>query len=217
MPETGQRSKSSIAASKGRSNEVAAAAVSANARIICVGRLCEAKGQLLLLDAVGRLVAEGTFVQLVLAGDGPMRGQLEQRIVELGLGSNVHITGWISGEKVRDEILSARALVLPSFAEGLPVVIMEAMALRRPVLTTYIAGIPELVRNGENGWLFPAGSIDEMVSAIRECLAMTVEGLKQMGDSGFARVTDRHDVDVEATKLAALFRATVQRGGALKS
>ena len=69
----------------------------------------------------------------------------------------MRITGWISGEQVREEILAARALVLPSFAEGLPVVIMEAMALRRPVISTYVAGIPELVRPASTaGWYRPA-------------------------------------------------------------
>jgi hypothetical protein len=168
----------------------------ATGTIVCVGRLCAAKGQRLLLEVVGRLVASGIPVQLVLAGDGPMRLELEQRIAQLRLGSQVRITGWISGEQVRKEILAARALVLPSFAEGLPVVIMEAMALRRPVLTTYIAGIPELVRSGENGWLFPAGSVEAMEQALRECLSMPIEALQKMGDAGFERVTRRHNVDL---------------------
>jgi colanic acid/amylovoran biosynthesis glycosyltransferase len=155
--------------------DVPTAPLPASGTIVCVGRLCAAKGQRLLLEVVGRLVASGIPVQLVLAGDGPMRAELEQRIVQLGLGAHVRITGWISGEKVRNEILAARALVLPSFAEGLPVVIMEAMALRRPVLTTYIAGIPELVRSGENGWLFPAGSMEALEQAVRQCLSMPAE------------------------------------------
>jgi colanic acid/amylovoran biosynthesis glycosyltransferase len=187
--------------------DVPAAPLPANGTIVCVGRLCAAKGQRLLLEVAGRLVASGVPVQLVLAGDGPMRTELEQRIVQLGLSAHVRITGWISAQKVRDEILAARALVLPSFAEGLPVVIMEAMALRRPVLSTYIAGIPELVRSGENGWLIPAGSVEAMEQAVRECLAMPVEALQEMGDSGFERVTSRHNIDLEASKLAALFRA----------
>ena len=136
-----------------------------------------------------------------------MRKELEQRIVQLGLSAHVRITGWISGDMVRNEILAARALVLPSFAEGLPVVLMEALALRRPVLTTYIAGIPELVRAGENGWLFPAGSLEEMEQALRECLSMSAAELQRMGDAGFERVARRHSVDLEASKLAALFRA----------
>jgi glycosyltransferase involved in cell wall biosynthesis len=187
--------------------EGAAAPIPATPTIVCVGRLCAAKGQQLLLEVVRHLVADGVPIQLVLAGDGPMRAEIEQRIVQLRLGGHVRITGWISGEQVRNEILAARALVLPSFAEGLPVVLMEAMALRRPVLSTYIAGIPELVRSGENGWLFPAGSVADLEQAIRECLAMPLEALQKMGDSGFERVTARHNVDVEAAKLAALFRA----------
>jgi colanic acid/amylovoran biosynthesis glycosyltransferase len=97
-------------------------------RLVCVGRLCEAKGQLLLIEAAARLAAAGVSFELVLAGDGPLRAQLEALAGKLGVGRHVRITGWISGADVRREILAARAMVLPSFAEGLPVVIMEAMA-----------------------------------------------------------------------------------------
>jgi glycosyltransferase involved in cell wall biosynthesis len=119
----------------------------------------------------------------------------------------VRITGWISSTAVRDEILAARALVLPSFAEGLPVVIMEAMALRRPVLTTYIAGIPELVRPGENGWLFAAGSLEELTSALQACLSAPVQELHRLGEAAHHRVVSRHSIDVEVAKLAELYRA----------
>jgi glycosyltransferase involved in cell wall biosynthesis len=116
-----------------------------------VGRLCEQKGQFLLLEAVARLASEGVPVELVLAGDGELRGDLERLIEAQGMAGFVNITGWVDSKRVRDEILSARVLVLPSFAEGLPVVIMEAMALGRPVVSTYVAGIPELVIPGETG------------------------------------------------------------------
>ena len=89
----------------------------------------------------------------------------------------MRITGWISGEQVRDEILAARALVLPSFAEGLPVVIMEAMALKRPVISTFVAGIPELVQPGEHGWLVPAGDVEALVDVMRACLETPGETL----------------------------------------
>ena len=108
---------------------------------------------------------------------------------------------------MRDEILAARALVLPSFAEGLPVAIMEAMALRRPVLTTYVAGIPELVKHGENGWLFPAGSVNRLAHGMLQCLQAPIEVLQQMGDAGYARFVTRHTSDTEVGKLAALFLA----------
>jgi len=174
-------------------------------RFVCVGRLSEEKGQRLLIEAFARLAAKGVKFELVLAGDGPMRDELESLIARTGLGDSIRITGWISSTEVRDEILAARALVLPSFAEGLPVVIMEAMALRRPVLTTYIAGIPELVQSGENGWLFPASSVDDLTNAIEDCLAAPLEKLRRFGDAGHQRVVERHSIESEARKLAEHF------------
>ncbi|WP_411564863.1 glycosyltransferase [Pseudomonas shirazensis] len=176
-------------------------------RLVCVGRLCEQKGQLLLLEAAQKLAAQGTAFELVLAGDGEMRAEIETLIARHGLQGQVRITGWISSGQVREELLAARALVLPSFAEGLPVVIMEAMALRRPVLTTYVAGIPELVRPGENGWLFPAGAVQELAAAMADCLGQPDEVLQRMGDAAHQRVLERHDIDTEVAKLASYFRA----------
>ena len=176
-------------------------------RFVCVGRLSEEKGQMLLLEAVARVVARHIPVELVLVGDGPLRGDLEKLIEKYRLGKHVRITGWISNGQVREEMVRARALVLPSFSEGLPVVIMEAMALHRPVLTTFIAGIPELVHSGENGWLFPAGSLDDLTNALEACLAMTIDRLQELGDAGYGRVIARHSIDVEASKLAEIFRA----------
>lgn len=170
-------------------HEVAPVNVPPAPRLVCVGRLCEQKGQLLLLEAARCLAAQSIAFELVLAGDGEMREQIEALIARHGLQQQVRITGWISSAQVREEILAARALVLPSFAEGLPVVIMEAMALRRPVLTTYVAGIPELVRPGENGWLFPAGAVDELATAMADCLAQPAEVLQRMGE-----VADRKSV-----------------------
>jgi glycosyltransferase involved in cell wall biosynthesis len=133
-----------------------------------------------------------------------------------GIERQVRITGWISGSQVREEILAARALVLPSFAEGLPVVIMEAMALRRPVITSFVAGIPELVRPGEGGWLVPAGDVEELATAMAECLSMTPASLARMGTAAHVRVLARHDIDIEAAKLAGLFQrlSSAERLGA---
>jgi len=187
-------------------HEVAQVAVPAAPRLVCVGRLCEQKGQLMLLQAARLLAERGRDFDLVLAGDGEMRGEIETLIARYGLGERVRITGWIGSHTVRAELQAARALVLPSFAEGLPVVIMEAMALRRPVLTTTVAGIPELVRPGENGWLFPAGAVEELAASLEDFLAQPPEVLQRMGDSARERVLQRHDIDLEAGKLAALFR-----------
>nr|WP_298163857.1 glycosyltransferase [uncultured Pseudomonas sp.] len=188
-------------------HDVPPVAMPAVPRLVCVGRLCEQKGQLLLMQAANLLAEQGQAFEIVLAGDGEMRAEIEALIERYGLQGRVRITGWISSEQVRAEILAARALVLPSFAEGLPVVIMEAMALRRPVLTTYVAGIPELVCQGENGWLFPAGAVEELTAALADCLAQPPEVLQRMGEAAYSRVLERHAIDTEAAKLAELFRA----------
>lgn len=174
-------------------------------RIVCVGRLCEANGQVLLVDAVLRLKAMNIPIELVLGGDGPKRAEIEGLIAHHGLGDRIRITGTLSRSEVRDEILAARALISPSFDESLPVAIVDAMALRRPVLATYVAGIPELVRHGENGWLFAAGSVGEATQALRLCLQASVDELQRMGEAGYERINRRHGSDSEAEKLGALF------------
>ena len=181
-------------------------------RLVCVGRLCEQKGQLLLIEAAHRVLQAGEKLELVLAGDGEMRNEIERLVAAYGMQQQVRITGWISSAQVRVELLGARAMVLPSFAEGLPVVIMEAMALRRPVITTFVAGIPELVRHGESGWLFPAGDVEELVLAIKLCLNAPAETLSRMASAAHARVLERHDIDIEAAKLAVLFAQSGVRG-----
>ncbi|MEO6435282.1 MAG: glycosyltransferase, partial [Tepidisphaeraceae bacterium] len=139
-------------------------------------------------------------------GDGVMRPELERLIAQLNLKDHVRLAGWMSNDQVRAEILASRAMVLPSFAEGLPLVIMEALALHRPVLSTYVAGIPELVTPGICGWLVPPGSTDELTAALRDVLTAPVERLAEMGRAGAQRVAERHDVEKEAAKLAALFK-----------
>lgn len=193
-------------------HDVAAEPLPLVPRIVCVGRLCEQKGQLLLVDALSQLLLKGIDIELVLAGDGEMRSSIEQLVAQHKLQDKVRITGWISSAQVRQEILSARALVLPSFAEGLPVVIMEAMALRRPVITTSIAGIPELVRHGEHGWLCTPGDVDALVEQLKEFLATPLNVLQNMGEAAHARVLERHSIETEAGKLAQCLMRTVTAG-----
>jgi len=180
--------------------------LSDTARIVCVGRLCEQKGQLILLEAVRHLRSQGVHFDLVLAGDGEMRSELEEQITLYGLKTQVRITGWISSQQVQQELLAARVMVLPSFAEGLPVVIMEAMALGRPVISTTVAGIPELVRHGLDGWLVAPGDVEALADALAQALHNGVQRLQDMGRDGRRRVMVRHDIDVEAAKLVRLFR-----------
>jgi glycosyltransferase involved in cell wall biosynthesis len=181
-------------------------------RFVCVGRLSQQKGHLLLLEAARRLVMRGENFELVLVGDGEMRADIEALIARYELQDKVRISGWLDSPHVRDEISGARALVLPSFAEGLPVVIMEAMALSRPVISTFVAGIPELVHSGEHGWLVPAGDAEALTDAMRSCLHASAETLMQMGQAAQNRALSRHNVTTEATKLANLFKSLSNKG-----
>jgi colanic acid/amylovoran biosynthesis glycosyltransferase len=174
-------------------------------RLVSVGRLCEQKGQLLLVEAAAKLKREGRTFELVLVGDGPMRPDVEAIIAREGLGKHVVITGWASGDEVRRHIEEARGFVLPSFAEGLPVVIMEALGRGRPVISTYIAGIPELVQNDVCGWLVPAGSVDDVAVAMRSALDTPAARLTQMGEAGRERVKSMHDANKNAEALLRLF------------
>ena len=105
---------------------------------------------------------------------------------------------------MRAALAGAHALVLPSFAEGLPVVAMEAMAAGRPVIGTWIAGLPELVQPGRSGWLAPAGDAGALADAIRDLAEAPPDRLQAMGRAARDRVLARHDAGTEAAKLAAL-------------
>jgi colanic acid/amylovoran biosynthesis glycosyltransferase len=117
----------------------------------------------------------------------------------------IKMAGWQSSAEVRRRIADSCAMVLPSFAEGIPVVLMEALALERPVIATQIAGIPELVEPGRSGWLVPAGSVDDLVEAMRAAVKTPAEELARLGKHGRARVLERHNLVTEVAKLAAMF------------
>jgi len=173
--------------------------------LLCIGRLSREKGQLLLIEAVSLLIRKGVQVRLTLAGDGPMRAAVEALLERRNMTEHVRITGWLSADQIESELRQARALVVPSLSEGLPVVIMEAMASQRPVIAPYLAGIPELVQHGATGWLFPAGDVDGLAEAIAECLRADPSVLSAMGSAARARVWRAHDVDAESSELAKLF------------
>jgi colanic acid/amylovoran biosynthesis glycosyltransferase len=173
--------------------------------LLCIGRLSEQKGHSLLLDAVAQLHKRGLRFRLVLAGDGELRNVIESLIVFHGLSEEVRITGWISSEQVSTEIFKASVVVVPSFAEGLPVVIMEAMALGRPVISTYVAGIPELVVPGETGWLVPAGDVEALAEAMAQAIGSPSGVLNEMGRIGKIRVRNAHSIEQSASQLQRLF------------
>jgi glycosyltransferase involved in cell wall biosynthesis len=174
---------------------------------VCIGRLSPEKGQLQLIDAARILATEGMTPRIVLAGDGPMRSEVEALIKANGLEGSVSITGWLSADQVRSTLETATALVVPSMSEGLPVVIMEAMASARPVIAPYLAGIPELVQHGTTGWLYPAGDVAALAGAMRACILTSPDAMLAMGRDARSLVWRFHDVASQTKLLASRFPA----------
>lgn len=169
--------------------------------LVAIGRFAAQKGFTLLIEAMAQTTPDA---RLVLVGDGEMRGQIEAAVAQHGLAGRVTLIGWQDEAGVARALADATALILPSFAEGLPVVLMEAMAMGRPVIATAIAGVPELVVP-DVGWLVPAGDATALADAIAALAATPPGRLAEMGAAARARVTARHDIDAGAARLAHLF------------
>ncbi|HMO06546.1 MAG TPA: glycosyltransferase [Paracoccaceae bacterium] len=175
--------------------------------LVFVGRLDTQKGLPVLVEALALAAPRHPGLRVTLVGGGPLRPALERQVAKAGLSRNVTFAGWQDEAGVRAALAAAQALVVPSFAEGLPVVIMEAMAAGRPVIATAIAGIPELVKPGETGWLVPAGRAAPLAEAIATLAETTPDRLATMGAAARMRVLARHDVSASAERLERLFRA----------
>lgn len=171
---------------------------------MAVGRLAEQKGYALLVEAIALAAPTLPDLHLTLVGDGPLRGLIEEMIAERDLARRITLTGWTDETRVRHELAAAQALILPSFAEGLPMVVMEAMAAGRPVIGTLVAGIPELVLPEETGHLVPAGDAQALARAIERLADTPLEVLTEMGRVARLRVLERHDINREASRLAQL-------------
>ncbi|GAA5509297.1 glycosyltransferase [Novipirellula caenicola] len=171
-------------------------------RFLAIGRLNEQKGMPLLMQAAAKLARDDVSFELTIVGDGPLRSTLEAMIREHQLQSHVVLAGWKTGPEIQSMIQQSRVLVMPSFAEGLPVACMESLALGRPVIATAVAGIPELVRSGVTGWLIPAGSVTRLCHAMTQAINVSEEEIVRRGNNGAARVRRRHDVRREAKKLS---------------
>ncbi|GAA6207072.1 glycosyltransferase [Cognatishimia sp. WU-CL00825] len=168
--------------------------------LLFVGRLAAVKGLPILLQAIANL----PDLSLTVIGDGPDRRQLEQQARDLGLADRVSFVGYKSQTDVAGSLKQHDIFVLPSFAEGVPVVLMEAMAAGMPVVTTQIAGIPELVEHGVSGYLVPPG--DHLaLSETLEKLSKDPELQHKMGAAGRARVQTEFTLTTEAAWLSQLF------------
>ena len=173
-------------------------------QFICIGRLSAEKGYSGLLRSFAALVAEGTKAELTIVGDGPLRRQIEDAIYDLALTEQVRLLGALSEQATLNEISRADALVLPSLMEGLPVVLMEAMALGKPVIASCVAGIPELVHDGVTGLLFrPSdwGHLEERMRMLADDRSLRTS----LADAGSVAVATEFAIDSAVEPLARFF------------
>ena len=170
--------------------------------LVFVGRLTAIKGLRVLLEAFGKALETDPELQLTLVGDGDDRAHLED--LAKPFGSAVRFMGYQSQADVAKTLTAADIFVLPSFAEGVPVVLMEAMASGKPVITSLVAGIPELVEDGVSGYLVPPGDAETLADRIVE-LAKTPAKRAEMGNLGRAKVCEEFNVGTEAARIATLF------------
>jgi glycosyltransferase involved in cell wall biosynthesis len=175
--------------------------------ILCVGRLSPEKGHLVLLDALRRLQDRGCRAQCLLVGDGPMRPAIETGLARMALSGAVRMTGALPANEVLGLYASARMLVLASFTEGVPVVLMEAMAAGCPVVATRVGGIGELVEEGITGKLVAPGDPEALAEAIEWVLDHPTEA-QLMAQRARQVVEQEFSLEGSAERLAALFRGT---------
>ena len=172
------------------------------AAVLCVGRLVPDKGQSILLAALADLRARGVAITATFAGDGPERAALEAQAERLGLDGAVEFAGAVGQDRVHELYAAADVFCLPSFAEGVPVVLMEAMATGLPVVTTRIMGIPELVEHDVAGLLVPPGRADALAAAL-DALAADPQRRAAMGRAGRAKVVAEYDIEQSVAALHA--------------
>ncbi len=171
--------------------------------VVSVGRLAPEKGQRVLVTAIARLAHQGRNVRLHLVGDGPDRARLEREAAAYGVSERVVFEGWMDQHRLRSIYSQADAAALSSFVEGIPVVLMEAMAMEIPCIATNITGIPELIRNGTDGILVAPSDDEDLARAIASL--MDDPGLRRMlGIAARQRVVESYDLRQNARRFAAL-------------
>jgi len=180
-------------------------------RVLTVGRLVPEKGIPLVIEAVAVLREQGVPAELTVVGGGPLADELAAEVRDRGLQDVVRLLGPIGQTELPALYRTVDAFCLPSFAEGLPVVLMEAMATGLPVVTTTIAGIPELVVDHRTGLLLPPGRVDRIAEALAE-LAKDPDLGRRLGAAGREAVLAEHAPRLNAQRLVDLVTQGPERG-----
>jgi len=178
--------------------------------VISVGRLSPEKAQRILIDAVARLVKEGRRVRLCLVGEGPDRLNLEKHIVASGLSDTVRLVGALNQDQLKALYRESDVFALASFAEGVPVVLMEAMAMEIPCVATWITGVPELIQDGLNGLLVAPSNVGQLATAIAR-LMDDPDLRNRLAKSGRCTVIQRYNLSKNTALLAEVFERRISQ------
>lgn len=180
-------------------------------QLLYVGRLASEKGLLTLLDSLNQLRSMQVSFRLTLVGDGDDRDLLKKVVQQLGLADVVHFAGFANESGVREHLQKADVFVLPSFAEGVPVSLMEAMACGVPVVSTYVGGINELVEPGVTGLLVPAADATALAAAIARLLR-SPDLRAKLARGGRERVEKQYHLNTQILQLSSLFERAITQG-----
>lgn len=183
----------------------------ADARILYIGRLVPEKGQTVLLEAIAELARRGHEVTATIAGEGALKPELEKMAKRLGLSDRVEFPGAVGQHQLRDLYEEAAVFCLPSFGEGVPIVLMEAMAMEVPPISTRIAGIPELIDHERSGLLVPPGNTEELTEAL-ESLLNEPAFHRELAAAGREKVLEEFDTHRSAAQLLAIFEEMLLEG-----
>jgi glycosyltransferase involved in cell wall biosynthesis len=181
----------------------------AEIQILCIGRLVPAKGQAILVEAASMLKKKGLPVKVTFAGDGPDRTRLEAAVYQTGMEEVCRFLGGVNPDKVRELYEEADLFVLSSFAEGIPVVLMEAMSMELPCITTMITGIPELIESGQQGLLVAPSDAAGLAHAI-EKLWEDPALRRELAVAGRQKVKSAFNLKPNVAKLEAIFQSRVR-------
>ncbi|WP_417250393.1 glycosyltransferase [Celeribacter sp.] len=177
-------------------------------RVVFVGRLDPVKGVPLLIDAFERVAARHADVELCIVGDGPARVDCEVKVARAGLSERVTFKGYQTSEAVAEILGQSDVLVLPSFAEGVPVVLMEAMATGLPVIASQVAGVGELIEDGVSGFTIPAGDLDTLTARLERLLS-DADLRARMGAAGRAAVEKSFNLETEGAWLGEIIEGSL--------
>lgn len=198
-------------------NEVDVAAVRARlglrpeGRVIAVvAKLMEQKGHRVLIDALPLIVERHPDLQVVLAGEGPLRDEIAGRVAAAGLGERVHFVG--NRPDIPELLAASDLFVLPSLWEGLPMALLEAMAARLPVVATAVSGSRDVVVDGESGLLVAPADVPALATAMLELLG-DAQRARRLGQRARRRVEEEFSGRTQARRHADLFRRRMREPG----